>query len=130
MTLAGDPTIMGDPRYDLAKLSHSIIGGYDHIIAGRASLEDNGYDLTLSLGLSPQTLAVQALFKTMRFGELSPNDAAIQAITILLFLSMLPLHADRPDRQRLFLANALRLFNEWQTKQPFVSRTLLAGASH
>jgi hypothetical protein len=130
MTLAGDPTIMGDPRYDLAKLSHSLIGGYDHMIAGRATLVDNGYDLTLSLGFTPQTLAVQALFKTMRFGELSPNDAAIQAITILLFLSMLPLHADRPDRQRLFLANALRLFNEWQTKQPFVSRTLLAGASH
>jgi hypothetical protein len=29
-----------------------------------------------------------------------------------LFLSMLPLHADRPDRQGAFIANALRLFGD------------------
>ena len=29
-----------------------------------------------------------------------------------LFLSMLPLHADRPDRQQAFVANALRLWRE------------------
>ena len=28
----------------------------------------------------------------------------------LLILSMLPLHSDRPDRQRAFIANALRLY--------------------
>lgn len=30
----------------------------------------------------------------------------------LLFLSMLPLHADAPDRQDALLANAMRLFFE------------------
>ena len=29
---------------------------------------------------------------------------------ITLFLSMLPLHADRPDRQQAFIGNALRLW--------------------
>jgi hypothetical protein len=33
-------------------------------------------------------------------------------VTIGLFLSMLPLHADRPDRQAAFIANALRLYAE------------------
>jgi hypothetical protein len=31
---------------------------------------------------------------------------------VLLFISMLPLHADRPERQTAFLANALRLYSQ------------------
>ena len=37
---------------------------------------------------------------------------AVRAVTCGLFLSMLPLHADRPDRQRAFIANALRLYRD------------------
>ena len=36
----------------------------------------------------------------------------VRAVTVSLFLSMLPLHADRPDRQQAFIANALRLWLE------------------
>jgi len=38
-------------------------------------------------------------------------SAQILATMVSLFLSMVPLHADRPDRQRAFIANALRLFS-------------------
>jgi hypothetical protein len=40
----------------------------------------------------------------------------VRAITVGLFLSMLPLHADRPDRQRAFIANALRLYAGLETQ--------------
>jgi hypothetical protein len=36
----------------------------------------------------------------------------VRAVTTSLFLSMLPLHAERPDRQQAFVANALRLWRE------------------
>jgi hypothetical protein len=37
---------------------------------------------------------------------------AVRATTVSLFLSMPPLHADRPDRQQAFIANALRLWRD------------------
>ncbi|EFB3735278.1 capsular biosynthesis protein, partial [Escherichia coli] len=36
----------------------------------------------------------------------------ILAITTTLFLSMLPLHYDRPDRQLAFVATAINLYKE------------------
>ena len=42
----------------------------------------------------------------------------VKAITISLFLSMLPLHADRPDRQMAFIANALRLYARFEGARP------------
>jgi hypothetical protein len=32
---------------------------------------------------------------------------------VLLFLSMLPLHADDPRRQQALMANGIRLYLEW-----------------
>ena len=37
----------------------------------------------------------------------------IMPLTVLPFLSMLPLHADRPDRQEAMLINASRLYSEY-----------------
>ncbi|MBS5278104.1 MAG: hypothetical protein KHY14_09585, partial [Haemophilus parainfluenzae] len=41
------------------------------------------------------------------------SNKAIIAPTILLFLSMIPLHFDKPHRQEAMLANALRLYVEY-----------------
>ncbi|MNF05243.1 hypothetical protein D3C80_2049270 [compost metagenome] len=47
--------------------------------------------------------------------EFIPNILGkdIMPLTVLLFLSMLPLHADRPDRQEAMLVNALRLYSDY-----------------
>ncbi|HHU9720033.1 TPA: hypothetical protein ACUKXN_005713, partial [Escherichia coli] len=37
----------------------------------------------------------------------------IMPLTTLLFLSMLPLHSDRPDRQKAMLFNALRIYSTY-----------------
>jgi hypothetical protein len=103
-------SLYGDPRYDLAKLAHSISGRYDQIIAGRCHARKDGHDY----GLDFETLACQPWLDgglaDLRVDGISGGDPTVRAVTAGLFLSMIPLHADRPDRQRAFIANALRLY--------------------
>jgi hypothetical protein len=107
----GAPTIYGDPCYDLAKLAHSIVGRYDHIIAGRYTMSANdGYRLSISFERAPQQEWLEKLFAELVATRTGLARQEVHAVMIGLFLSMLPLHADRPDRQRAFIANALRLF--------------------
>jgi hypothetical protein len=107
----GQPFAYGDIRYDIAKLYHSIVGRYDHILANHYVLVQNGaLDFTLRFSHDDKILAIENQFITRSFGGLCMEKAKALPICILLFLSMLPLHADRPDRQNAFLANALRLF--------------------
>ena len=106
-------TIYGDLRYDLAKLTHSILGLYDHIIAGAYEIK---YDLSygrgsfeLKIHTDERVRLIQNIFEQRQFlGGLTPRH--IMPLTILLFLSMLPLHQDKPDRQMALFANALRLY--------------------
>jgi hypothetical protein len=107
----GTETPFGDLRYDLGKLYHSVVGRYDHILAGYYRLAGAGaLDLELELPDGPAAREIEALFLRTRLGGLRPAEAASHAVCVLLFLSMLPLHADDPRRQRALLANAMRLF--------------------
>jgi hypothetical protein len=106
----GETGLGGDVRYDLAKLMHSVEGRYDVIIAGRceaAALAPN--EFRLHFPPNPAHDRLGALARGMTMGGVPLDDAAVAATTAGLFLSMLPLHADRPDRQTAFIANALRL---------------------
>jgi hypothetical protein len=107
------PTIFGDVRYDIAKLYHSVIGCYDLIVSGYYEINhftDYSVDLTLPTDLQLQQR--QEIFKERSFADLSITEACAHPISILLFLSMLPLHADNEDRQTALLANAFRLYLE------------------
>ncbi|WP_424814430.1 phosphotransferase [Roseococcus sp. YIM B11640] len=108
---AGTPGILGEQRYDLAKLAHSIIGRYDHIIAGRyaASVSDP-YRVSIDFERTPQQAWLQDMFGELVLGRAGAPGEEVHAVMTGLFLSMLPLHADRPDRQGAFIANALRLY--------------------
>ena len=110
-TIAGKPTIYGDLRYDLAKLAHSIVGRYDQIIAGRYTMSpDDGRHFGIAFETAPHHAMLEEALPGFVVDGVSAGGAEVQAITAGLFLSMLPLHADRPDRQRAFIANALRLY--------------------
>lgn len=101
----------GDFRYDIAKYSHSVDGLYDFILAGRYTLgQESEYEFDLEFDASPQREWLQKSFAEMTISGLSTSSREIRAITTSLFVSMLPLHADRPDRQKAFIANALRLY--------------------
>ncbi len=110
----GFECISGDLRYDLGKLSHSIIGLYDHIITGAFTLNYEYRDdlcvFNFEVFTDERVRNIQAAFLDHEF---LPGLKPIQVmpLTILLFVSLLPMHADSPKRQAAFLANALRLYN-------------------
>lgn len=115
MDANGRMSIYGDIRYDVAKLYHSAVGLYDHIIAGNFAFERNG-DLEFSLELpsTPSVRLVRDVFLEQRFAGMTTSQASALPISILLFLSMPPLHSDDPKRQMALLANGLRLFSSFQ----------------
>ena len=111
---------IGDLRYDLGKLYHSVIGRYDHIVAGYFKLQKRGtLDMSLELPDSPLLRDIELEFLGSQFAGLTPHEAAAPSICVLLFLSMLPLHSDDTTRQDALLANALRMFVQLERqKQP------------
>jgi len=100
-------TVFGDQRYDVAKFFHSLIAGYDYIIAGRYIIEDD----KLFFYEESDVSHLYKEFKKVFGNSLGFNIKEIIAINVHLFLSMLPLHSDRPDRQKAMLLNAHQLFN-------------------
>ncbi|MGP9833791.1 capsular biosynthesis protein [Marinobacter sp. NSM] len=111
MTPDGTISAYGDIRYDLAKLSHSILGMYDWIIAGYHNTCLSGNDISITLPESAKHHDVQQLFLGMLDSRFSITHSELYAMQVQLFLSMLPLHADDPNRQNALFANAFRLYD-------------------
>lgn len=113
MSEIGAFSIHGDQKYDLAKLAHSVLGLYDWIIAGRYELSksDQGSNV-LDFHLDQRLLDAQTDFLSMEFiPQLTVRE--VMPSVVLLFISMLPLHSDRPDRQEAMIANAYRLYQSY-----------------
>lgn len=108
----GTQSIFGDQRYDIAKLAHSVCGLYDFIVAGDYQVEIANQAATLELPDSKAISDVQSVFLQLIEDEFGLGRELLYAMQVQLFLSMIPLHADDPNRQQAFLANALRLFSE------------------
>lgn len=106
----GKPGVYGDPRYDLAKLRHSVVGLYDYIIADLfelSVLSNSDYHLQVFTNEIPSGL--QKSFDTFVIGD-GYDSTDIMFIEALLFLSMLPLHKEKPLRQKaMYLTGILRL---------------------
>ncbi|EPM4294528.1 capsular biosynthesis protein [Vibrio fluvialis] len=111
MTPTGEKTIYGDIRYDIAKLSHSIIGMYDWIIAGYYSVDIIGNNINFSIDESHNHKKIQQRFIDIVQEDFEINASSLLAMQIQLFLSMLPLHQDDRVRQDALFANAFRLYS-------------------
>lgn len=105
-------SIFGDQRYDIAKLFHSTFGLYDFIVGGFYTLRRETYDLCLNLPSDDYIFHCQEALLSTRDQKFDPAAFDIRAINILLFFSMLPLHAENEERQWALFANALRLYLE------------------
>lgn len=108
--LNGEFTIYGDTRYDIAKLSHSILGLYDWIIAGYYEVEINQQEIQFLLDVPNSIKGIQQLFLSLIKDKFQLSSKALYAMQIQLFLSMLPLHSDDVKRQQALMANAFRLY--------------------
>jgi hypothetical protein len=113
-------TIYGDLRYDLAKLAHSVIGLYDFIIAGAYDLRQRHaqgrWEAEISFFLTDAQRRVQEGFLGHALLQGVPRKE-VAALAVILFLSMLPLHADDPQRQLALLAAGLRVYRNFLLRQ-------------
>lgn len=88
----------------MAKLLHSVIGLYDYIIAGEYEISHN----EISFNLDSQMHTLQKEILGFEYDGLLMQD--LIPLVVLLFITMVPLHSDRPDRQLAFMLNAKRLY--------------------
>ncbi|MBL1435199.1 MAG: hypothetical protein COB08_003230 [Rhodobacteraceae bacterium] len=110
MTWSGLPTYYGDYRYDIAKLCHSIVGKYDHILHSRSRLiEHSPTQWEFSSTDIPEPLQISDLLFDLVEKKYNIPKRELLSMTALLFFSMLPLHAESKTRQKHLFANALRV---------------------
>ncbi|WP_375239094.1 hypothetical protein [Aurantibacter sp.] len=102
--------IIGDYRYDIAKLGHSLLGNYDYIVTGFYNLERNKEDLNFNFSLQHKSRELLKDFFYNKIEEMEVDKNFIHASIVNLFISMLPLHDEDEDRQIALLLNAYKLF--------------------
>jgi len=108
----GKTSIYGDPRYDIAKLRHSFVGLYDFIIADLFRLEsaaDNSFEFHIDADID---IEKNEKFFDSVATEYGYNCDDIKFIEALLFLTMIPLHSDKPEHQKAFYLIAIKKLNE------------------
>jgi UTP-glucose-1-phosphate uridylyltransferase len=104
-------SIYGDPRYDIAKLRHSVCGLYDFIVNGLYRLEESPTAFRYTVFMSGDYAALPEIFDNLAARHGFAVDE-IKFIEGLLFLSMLPLHKDDLSRQKMLYLKAVMIFNE------------------
>ncbi len=106
----GAAGIHGDPRYDIAKLYHSVHGLYDFITNDLFHVSLNGREIRLDIRSRPQHRQIRERFEKVFFEIFDQRE--ILLLTGLLFASMPALHYDAPARQIAMYARAIQLFDE------------------
>lgn len=107
----GDFLIYGDIRYDLAKLYHSVIGNYDFIVNGLYELRD--YDSTLNYSIfngDDNEKIVDLMHNLIKVLDNDIDD--VEFITGLLFLTMIPLHSENKNNQKMQFIKACEILKD------------------
>ncbi|GAG01033.1 unnamed protein product, partial [marine sediment metagenome] len=102
--------IYGDPRYDIAKLCHSLEGDYDFFVNQMFDLNVEDKSINLRIHNQDRHIAIKEVFHNRLLENRADIYAQIKLIESLLFLSMVPLHSDRFLCQQAFLARGLEIF--------------------
>lgn len=114
--LNGEATIYGDARYDIAKLRHSVVGLYDFIVQGLFKLQETNNSFEYKI-LSPKDYSILENIFDKLCQINGYNVKEIRFIEGLLFLSMIPLHSDNIERQKIFYLKAVELLNNVLIKE-------------
>jgi hypothetical protein len=102
--------IYGDPRYDVAKLYHSVYGLYDFLTNDLFHVAVDGDEIRLEIRTRPYHRQIRERFEKVFFPRFERRE--ILLLTGLLFASMPALHYDAPARQLAMYTRALELFDE------------------
>jgi dTDP-glucose pyrophosphorylase len=103
----------GDKRYDIAKLRHSVVGGYDFIINDRFNISlKNSDSVEYNLHKLEKHRQREELF-TEWLSSIDVSEEQIKLLESLLWLSMTPLH--KPTRRQLYMiCHGLEMFDDAQ----------------
>jgi hypothetical protein len=97
-----------DPYYDIAKLSHSVVGGYDFINSGQFELVfDTDLSLRLTSEISQRSWAASIFHEQLAQSGFDPQ--LVRLYEASLFISMLPLHIDNPKKVLGFILTAAQI---------------------
>jgi dTDP-glucose pyrophosphorylase len=107
----GEKGIYGDARYDIAKLRHSLVGLYDYIVGDlfQINTTENGFEYELFEDDKNKQLALYT-DKCIKVNGYNLHE--IKLIEGLLFLSMIPYHADYRERQHMMYVKSIQILNE------------------
>lgn len=100
-----------DPLYDVAKLSHSVLGGYDFINQGRFHISVDE-DLRPRLVLENPPPAWAAAMFASQLSAAGHDPKLVRLCEASLFISMLPLHMDRPLKVLGFALRGAAILDE------------------
>lgn len=107
----GEKGIYGDARYDIAKLRHSVVGLYDYIVGDLFQIEADQNTFTYELFEDEKNSQLARYFDTCLVNN-GYNLQEIKLIEGLLFLSMIPYHADYFERQQMMYIKCIMILNE------------------
>lgn len=102
--------IYGDPRYEYAKLIHSLEGYYELIINDLFKVTVEGLNINYEILPTSKQKEIRKLSERLFANIEGFKRGEIQLIEGLLFLSMVPLHHDSYPRQLTMLAQGVEKF--------------------
>lgn len=107
-----DIWIWWDIKYDIAKLRHSINWWYEYIISDlfKISEKENNFEYIFFNWDKNKEKIIEMFDKNLISNWY--NIDLIKFIEWLLYLTMIPLHKDSLDRQKVMLLNSIKLINE------------------
>uniref|UniRef100_UPI00404BA062 hypothetical protein n=1 Tax=Flavobacterium sp. TaxID=239 RepID=UPI00404BA062 len=108
INLNDEITNYGNSLYDYGKLYHSVIGYYDHLVAGFYNINVDGNRILFEILKNDNSEIIKYLRK-----RLNEFDKHLIKLNIHLFLSMIPLHSESKIKQSAFLANAVRIYYQY-----------------
>jgi len=103
----GKLAIYGDPRYDLAKLQHSFLGYYEFIVHNKFVISKKRNHIQYEVKVNSAQKDISKIYKTAFKHMDFYLKKEIDLLEALLFLSMIPLHRDYPERQLVMLGYGL-----------------------
>ena len=103
--------ISGDLKYDVAKIRHSVVGGFDTITNGLYSATYNEKNGIMFDAYKPKNYQVICEKLDSQIKQ-RWNVDEIKMIEGLLFISMLPLHKDDLERQLALYSIGIQRLNE------------------
>lgn len=103
--------LYGDIKYDLAKLLHSSVGGYDYLVNNLYKLDLHGEVINYRIFHKSNHHIINERSRQI-VADLGYSFKDIMLIVGTLFISMTPLHSDSSSRQKVMFIHGLKLINE------------------